>query len=351
MSDSPRVYVAGVGMITAIGADPVMTFHSVNTDISRVRATAVCNRTLLPIGIALVPDDALPEINTRLARAHLPDRQLRLLRLAAAALTQLAGHLPQKPPPLYLALPEDLPGMSAPLVGNLIEQLALQSGIKLNCAESLIATIGRAGGVHTVRKAHQYLAQPGHDYVLVGGVDSYWDPYLLAKLDADTRLNVRGNPDGFNPGEGAAFLLLASERVKARLSTPRVALSLPGGAEEPGHRYSDVPYRGDGMALAVQRAFAHADAAEVQCVWTSMIYDSLGHKEVGVALTRSSDKIAADVEMRHPVDCLGDIGAAIGCALIGMIAAAAPWQPRLHHHLVCCASDREHRAAVRVDVE
>lgn len=351
MNGSSRVYIAAVGMITPIGADPVMTFHSVNTGVGRVRETAVLNRTLDPLGLALVPDEALPDLDPRLARAPIPHRQLRLLRLAAAALAQLADRLPPGPVPLFLALPEDLPGMSAPLVGDIIDQLAAQTGIRLNRAESLIATIGRAGGVHTVRKAHQYLGQPGHDYVLIGGVDTYWDPYLLAKLDADTRLNPRRNPDGFHPGEGAAFLLLASERLKTRLPAPCVALALPGAAEEPGHRYSDEPYRGEGMALAVARAFKHAGTAQTQCVWTSMIYDSLGHKEIGVALIRRSDQIAEDVDIRHPADCFGDLGAAIGCTLIGMIAAAVPWQPRLRHHLVCCASDREHRAAVRVDIE
>jgi 3-oxoacyl-[acyl-carrier-protein] synthase-1 len=82
-----------------------------------------------------------------------------------------------------------------------------------------------------------------------------------------------------------------------------------------------------------------------------MIYDHFGHKELGVAFTRSRDKLAENVEMRHPADCLGDTGAAVGCALIGMIAAAVPWQPDLHHHLVCCASDLAHRAAVRVDID
>jgi 3-oxoacyl-[acyl-carrier-protein] synthase-1 len=340
MSDTARVYVAAAGMITPVGENAVMTFHSVNTEMSRVHETAVLNRTLNPIGIAMVPDEALPDLNARLASENLAERQQRLLRLAAAALAQLADQLPPIPLPLYLALPEQLPQRSVPLAGNVIEQLALQTGIALDTAGSMVAPIGRAGGIHAVRKAHQYLAQPGNDYVLIGGVDTYWDPYLLAQLDADERLNVRGNLDGFNPGEGAAFLLLASERVKDQLPAPHVGLSMPGCAEEPGHRYSEEPYKGEGMAQAVNKAFEHAGATQAQCVWTSMIYDSFGHKEVGVALT----------VLRHPVDCLGDIGAAIGCALIGIIAAAVPWQPRYRHHLVCCASDLAHRAAVRVDV-
>jgi 3-oxoacyl-[acyl-carrier-protein] synthase-1 len=214
----------------------------------------------------------------------------------------------------------------------------------------MVAPIGRAGGLHAVRKAHQYLAQPGHDYVLIGGVDTYLDPFLMAKLDAEGRLGGHGNPDGFTPGEGAAFLLLASERAKNRLPEPRVALAMPGCAEEAGHRYSDEPYRGDGLALAVRQACEQADADKVQCVWTSMIYDHFGHKEVAVALTRTSEKLAEDVAVRHPVDCLGDLGAAAGVVLIGMIAVAVPWKPKLCHHLVFCASDLAHRAALRVDI-
>jgi 3-oxoacyl-[acyl-carrier-protein] synthase-1 len=351
MSNASRVYVAGVGMITPIGADAVMTFHSVNTDISRVGATSILNRSLNPVSMALVPDGALPEFNEGLVSAHLPDRQQRLLRLASAALSQLADKLPGNPLPLYLALPEQLPDAPAPLVGNVIEQLVLQSEIELNQAESMVAPIGRAGGLHAVRKAHQYFAQPGHDYVLIGGVDTYWDPYLLAKLSAEGRLSGQGNMDGFTPGEGAAFLLLASERVKEQLPEPHIALAMPGCTEEAGHRYSDEPYRGEGMAQAVTQAFERAESVQAHCVWTSMIYDHFSHKELAVALTRNSDKLPGNVVMRHPVDCLGDVGAAIGCALVGMIAVAAPWQPNLRHHLVCCASDLAHRAALRVDID
>jgi 3-oxoacyl-[acyl-carrier-protein] synthase-1 len=81
-----------------------------------------------------------------------------------------------------------------------------------------------------------------------------------------------------------------------------------------------------------------------------MIYDHFSHKEVAVALTRNSEKLAEDVAVRHPVDCLGDLGAAAGVVLIGMIAAAVPWKPKLRHHLVFCASDLAHRAALRVDI-
>jgi hypothetical protein len=47
------------------------------------------------------------------------------------------------------------------------------------------------------------------------------------------------------------------------------------------------------------------------------------------------------------------MGAAIGCAMIGMIAAKANSPvgfPYFQHYLLCCSSDLAHRAAVRLDV-
>src|SRR5436190_637255 len=53
--------------------------------------------------------------------------------------------------------------------------------------------------------------------VLVGGLDSYLEPPLLDQLDDQRRLLGAGAPDGFVPGEGAAFVLLAAPGHAARL--------------------------------------------------------------------------------------------------------------------------------------
>lgn len=123
--------------------------------------------------------------------------------------------------------------------------------------------------MHAVEAAHKYLAEGG-DYVLIGGVDTYLDLKLLSRLDAEDRLVLNGAKDGFFPGEGAAFLLLASERVKAELPAPRIHLARPGFAEEKGHRYNGDPYLGEGLAAAVKQACEHAPG-QVDAVWTSMI--------------------------------------------------------------------------------
>ncbi len=345
------VQVVSTGMITPVGGDAAMTAAAVAASISAVQETDILNKKLTPIKMAQVPDDALPELNEKLKNSQLSSRQQRLLCLAAAALVQLADTLPAgQALPLYLTLPEALPQHTVPLRGNFIEQLALQSDIPLNTADSLIADIGRAGSFHAIKKALQYFSQTGNDYLLIGGVDTYWDPYLLAKLDAEDRLNVLGTLDGFSPGEGAAFLLLASERVNTRHLAHPVRLYPPGTAQEVGHRYAEAPYRGDALAAAMRDALQQAEPAKVQSLWTSMIYDSYGHKELGVSLTRNSAHFADPLDVQHPVDCFGDLGAAIGCTLIGMIAATAKNPVNFRHYLLYCSSDQAHRAALRLDI-
>ncbi len=83
-------------------------------------------------------------------------------------------------------------------------------------------------------------------------------------------------------------MLLASERVNAHHIAHPVRLYRPGTAQENGHRYSEAPYRGDGLDIAVKAAIQQAAPAKIQSVWSGMTYESYGAKEFGVALTRSS---------------------------------------------------------------
>jgi len=351
MSDQPWIQVIGSGIVTPVGGNAETTAAAVAAGISAIEETGVLSKQQTPVKMARVPDGALPDIHEALKDNELSVRQQRLLCLAAAALVQLSDILPaDQTLPLYLALPETLPGHTSPLRGNFIEQLALQSGMSLNVADSLIADIGRAGSFYAIEKAAQYFEQTGNDYLLIGGVDTYWDLLLLANLDAEDRLNVLGVHDGFIPGEGAAFLLLASDRVDASHIEHPVRLYRPGTAQETGHRYSEAPYRSDGLDAAVKTAIQQAAPAKIQSVWSGMTYESYGAKEFGVALTRSSTQLADSLDTQHPADAFGDMGAAIGCTLIGMIAAAAQNRVTFRHYLLCCSSDLAHRAAVRLDI-
>lgn len=349
MNDSSSVYVATAEMLTSVGANAASTAAAVNAGISGVAESPFVNRQLKSIKMAMVPEKILPTLKPDLQKRNLPARHTRLLQLASIALTQLK--LPaQEPLPLFLALPEDLPGMEYQVKGNFIRHLILQSEIELNLEQSRVAKVGRAGGLMAIEAAYEYFQNSGHDYLLIGGVDTYYDHNLLARLDAEDRLLLEGSADGFFPGEGAAFVLLASERVKNNLPFPHIRLAKPGISEEPGHRYSDQAYLGAGLSAAVKQALASV-AEPINTLWTSMIYDGFGQKEFGVALTRASDKLSPDLEIHHPVDCLGDMGAAMGCALIGLASLSAGRNSANTRHLLCCSSDMAQRSALHLEVQ
>ena len=66
MSDKPKVYVAGVGMITPVGANAEMTAAAVKAGISTFQETNIYNKDFKPMKMALVPDEALPPLNLSL---------------------------------------------------------------------------------------------------------------------------------------------------------------------------------------------------------------------------------------------------------------------------------------------
>src|SRR5690606_22757883 len=166
-------------------------------------------------------------------------------------------------------LPENLPGKSCHWRGNFIQQLAGMAGAEFSTASRAVS-LGRAAGLHAIDLAHKYLAVSERDFVLVGGVDTFFDPDLLARLDAEDRLNVEGAMDGFIPGEGAAFILLARDAAKDRLPKPHVAVGIPGHGSELGHYYSAAPCLGEGMAAAVAQAIANSGSAPIAELWTTI---------------------------------------------------------------------------------
>jgi 3-oxoacyl-[acyl-carrier-protein] synthase-1 len=341
-------WIVQTGMVTAVGIGSAQTASSVRAGISRYQESAVYNKRFEPMTLALLPDAALPPLHDDLAQLPgFTSRQMRMLRLADGALKEVLKDVNlQQPPPLLLAGPEPFADRPAALTPAFVQQLMTQTGVKLDAAQSAVFPAGRAGGLLALRAALALLAQGKHDYALVGGVDSYLDLYLLATLDQADRVLAPGVMDGFCPGEGAGFVLLCSERV-SKSHTPLARVHAPGIGAEPGHRYSKEPYRGDGLATAVNEAVADCQQP-LQTVLCSLNGENFGVKEWGVAFLRNKAAFAEPFEMLHPADCCGDLGAAFAPVLIGLAAIGMHKQYLSTPCLVWCSSEYEQRGAVCV---
>jgi 3-oxoacyl-[acyl-carrier-protein] synthase-1 len=344
---APSVGVVGAGMITAVGLSAAETAASVRAATARFAETSFLDKRCEPFTLAEVPEDGLPELVQDRAHPGPTAREIRMLRLGAVALRECLKALPraQPLPGLSLALPEAetaVPWDRAVF----LERLAQQAGGVVDQRRSDASHRGRAGGLAAIGQAAEMIRTGGAPFMVAGGIDTYRDLFVLGTLDAEQRVKSAANLDGFIPGEGAAFLLLG--RLDAG-PAPLARVSWVAQAEEEGHLYSEQPYRGEGLASAIQQLFqSGAAGGPIQEVYSSMNGENHWAKEWGVAFLRSSGAFLPDHGMHHPADCYGDTGAASGVLLVGLAALGIKAGYRRSPALVYGSSDRGLRAALTV---
>lgn len=248
----------------------------------------------------------------------------RMASLAIAGLADMissletAGALP-KELIVILALPEPRPRVNAANVTTITEALSATSpGVSVKVRA---AAMGHAGALLAIREAASLLTSGRTPLVLVGGVDSYLDAETLAWLDADFRLARAKVRNGFPPGEGVAFLALATSDHCRNLRLPVLARIVGMGfANETRDPKSETGLLGEalGAAIVEATAFIVADGMIV----TDTVGDINGELartlDWGFALLRHSVRFRDGTDYVSFSGECGDLGAAtgaFGCAL------------------------------------
>lgn len=342
------MYIAGIGMITAVGANTAMTAAAVRAGVSGYAASRFFTEgTREPITMGRVPKEVIDPSEFGFDDGSYKNS---VIMMAIVALREaLAGRPIKKPIPLLLAVPEA--GVPAIDPMRLITRLTEQKDLPLHA--DLVRTLdsGRAAGIEGLMLAHHYLTQQRADFVVVGGSDSSADVMRLLQLEKMERLLTPESKDGFAPGEGAGFLLLTSRPELALAHNGHlVAINLPGIAEEPGHLHSKLPYRGDGLDQAFKKALGESPRPSgIHSIYSSMNGEHHWAKEYGVAYTRNRDAFRDPVGTEHPADCFGDLGAATAPVLIALAAEHLFSHAQARAHLVYSSSDYAKRGAVVVE--
>lgn len=341
--------ILDMGMITSVGISAEQTAASVRAGITRFAETSIYDKRFEPFTMATLPEDVLPPLAPELEKEEgLTARQARMLKLASSTLKEALKKTPDaKDIPVYLGAPEQLANRPKPIEEKFFRQLGIQSEVSFNSTESRLFLNGRAAGLMAMKEGMLRLASGKSNYVLVGGVDTYLDLYLLGTLDMEDRILGPAVMDGFIPGEGAAFVLLSKSPQKD--FTPLASLSPVSTGFEEGHMYSEKPYLGEGLAAVFENIFTTGKIpGPVREVYSAMNGENIWGKEWGVAFLRNRGAFDPDHGMHQPADCLGDTGAASG--IIMTILAALGFQKgyRQSPALVTCSSDLGSRAAVAV---
>ena len=327
---------------------------AVNAGVSDYKGSGYLDPDDMPIKMATVPVGALPELNESLDLYGQYDLWAQqLLALSHAAMGEaLGGYQETTPLPLILSLPEFYPQYPHTLPSNFLHCLTQQTGLQFDLEMSRLLHTGRAGGIEAFQLAAQLLNETELTHVLVGGVDSYQRPALLKGLFNERRITSLLNGDGFVPGEGASFILL-STAPDAALGSDELypVLGEVGLAEEPGHLYSEHPYRGEGLDRAVKQATSGYSQPKISNIYAGVNGENFWAKELSISINRNRQHIADKYTIHHPAEYYGDLGSASAPTMVGVAVRNMLQQPHPRSTLVLCSSDYAPRGALTLHTE
>lgn len=342
-----------VGLVTPVGLSALATAMAVRAGVARFQSSDFFDDYGEPIPLAVVPpgrwseepfelvgslelDDDAAEVD------EVTDLAARIELLGGEALRQCldaAVEGPARPIFWIAAEPQDTAAAHTP--ERRLDRLARRFGAAIDRPRSRCFTDGRAGGAAAIQAALGLLDESAAQEILLVGVDSYHDSERLARLGAEGRLPGAEARDAIALGEAAACLLL-SRNPDGALATIRGC----GVASEPGHRYSDEPCLGNGLTESIRTALRGCAGAPIRTVYGTLNGESRQAKEWGIAYIRNQRAFAADCELLHPADCIGDVGAASLPLLVGLAAIAAQRGHRPQPTLIWGASEYAGRGAV-----
>jgi 3-oxoacyl-[acyl-carrier-protein] synthase-1 len=254
-----------------------------------------------------------------------------------------------RPLPLIVALPSAFrPGFDRRLRNELILALGDRAGIPIDPKRSLLVTKCRGGGVEAFDLALGKLRSGAEEAVVVGGIDSWFDPDVLEYLEAERRLHGPDCENGFLPGEGAAFVVLTTRsrassvhRWGQLLSAATELEPRPYGSEEPCHAL--------GMSMALKRATEPTGPKSRRIPWQLTDVHNERHRvdEWQIARLRAFQAFTDDVIHDQPLLRAGDLGAASAAFLA--VYACVSWSTQCAPGdcaLVAAHSDGAERGAM-----
>jgi 3-oxoacyl-[acyl-carrier-protein] synthase-1 len=341
-----KLYIAGMGMITALGPSVATTVAAVRAGKSAYQLSEYETEEGEPLIMARVPNRVFEHIECEFEEEGntFNNRHERIIRMAIVALRECvqSTNTSEAVPLIFTAsvINSEENGYT-PFLPALVSNV--KPWIDLQITRRIAA--GRAGGIEAIEFAFQYLMNQPQDYLLVLGVDSSDDEPILRSY-GDRILSPNAS-DAFAPGEGASALLLTRHIELAHMKNGCViALNAPCIAEEEGNLCSDKPYRGEGLDKAFKGALKSQPAKSIHRIYSSMNGENHWAKEYGVAFLRNKEKFSDNCKIEHPADCYGDLGAASSTALITLAAEDLRATKLGRKNLVYCSSDKVERGAV-----
>ena len=323
------VAVIGSGMVTPIGADTHTTFYNYLARFSQTQYKEQ-SRTIIDGSPRLLSPIAWGEKGLTFTE--------RLLALANHALAQiwspainpealrefLPGGLP-----MILNLPSPRPGFDERFLCTCFTE---QQQFPLHPEYSGLLLNDHSGVLAALHQAMELLRQNVSPLCLIGGIDSLLHRETLAFLESVGVLKMESNPTGFIPAEGAGFMLLASPSFVQQYGLKAICwVNRAASAEEPCPWYTEEPNQGAGLSGVLSYLLDDTHRAPISyCDQNGEVWRA---EEWSYAYLRTGVYHGHPLNLHHPADCFGDIGAASGAVLLGL--AAKELATNIENHSNC----------------
>jgi 3-oxoacyl-[acyl-carrier-protein] synthase-1 len=338
----PALAITASGMVTAVGFNAPASLAALRAGIRNVNETNLWDPesgTYLPAGKVPLP--------------HWWVGVGKLAELAAPAIHEcLTAAQPVRPsqiPVLLGVAPPDrpcrLPNLDAQILGELADRLSFQ----LHPASRVIPRDHVSIAV-ALREAGELIAGKQAPCVVIAAVDSLVQQDLKNYYLSRRRLLTPAHSNGFSLGEAGGAVLVSP--VGAGPGTTLQVLGI-GLAREDATIESDRPLRAVGLTMAIREALAQAGLTiqEVQYRITDMNGEHYKFKEMTLSMMRFERKPKPKLfDLWHPIEYLGDVGAAIGPIVLGVALHAGQKGYGIGPTTICTfGNDDGERAAIILD--
>lgn len=321
-TDTDRIAITGIGLVTSLGLSAPSSLAAIRSGIANFteHETVMVNGNEYGTELSGAKIARLPEqiVSRRMSGA---DRAVALL---APAIRECTLGLPNS---ILKNAHWRIDNRIEPGNGNFTESLKAElhdlpiPALPVNNPAD--SALGRCLFFENIIQAVADLRNGTCQMALVGCVDSLCETTVLNKLFESDRLKSGTNPEGFIAGEASGVILLELEsHARSRKAAIHVFINAWGRGSEPHPWGGPTPSTAKGLTSAFNEAFAQLPAkdAEIDMVIADLNGERTRAHEWGFAAGRIFPIDDKSRELKHPADCTGDCGAAMGAVLLATAA-------------------------------
>lgn len=306
----PAFVITGIGMHTPVGTSAAATCAAIRAGISRVRAWPHFSFAGEQLNVGAVAADGRDaswvEKAVPLTSQPIHEALWQAGLYAYDWHGRRVGLYFSTPSPTRTGVLPDLHADFRAYLGDLWDELAGNDTIDL-------VAHAHVGGALALSHACEALARGDLDAAVVAGFESALDSPHLDELLAQGRLHTADRSGGIIPGEGAAAFVLETAEVARRRKATVLARLVAVALEQEAPGWSPTrPSQAGALSRALQAALAVEPGA---AHYRRLMVDHTGERwrvrEWALAEPRALGGLPLGWQLWHPVESVGDLGAAL----------------------------------------